>query len=47
MRAATFPEILRKILIVILIQGRLVHEGCSLPRNFEKKLNYYLNKSFR
>jgi hypothetical protein len=36
MRATAFPEILRKILIVLLVQGRLVHEGYSLYRNSEK-----------
>jgi len=36
MRAAAFPEIFRKILVVLLVQGRLVHEGCSLSRNFQK-----------
>jgi len=36
MRAAAFQENLRKILIVLLVQGRLIHEGYSLSRKFEK-----------
>jgi hypothetical protein len=36
MRAVAFPEILKKILIVLLVQGRLVYEGCNLYKNSEK-----------
>jgi hypothetical protein len=36
MRATAFTEILRKIPLVLLVQGWLVHEGCSLYRNIEK-----------
>jgi hypothetical protein len=36
MRVADFPEMLIKILVVLLVQGRLVHEDCSLSRNVDK-----------
>jgi len=36
MRVADFPENLRKILVVLLVQGRLVHEDCSLSINVDK-----------
>jgi len=36
MKAAAFQGNLRKILRVLLVQGRLIHEGCSLSRKFEK-----------
>jgi hypothetical protein len=39
MRAAAFPKILKKILIVLLVQGWLIHEGCNLSTKFEK--NYF------
>jgi len=34
-------------LVIRTHQGRLVHKGCSPPRNFEKISTKYLNKIFR
>jgi hypothetical protein len=50
MRAADFPEMLRKILVVLLVQGRLIHEGCILSRKFDKieiniRIKVFIRKS--
>jgi hypothetical protein len=41
MRDTAFTEILRKIPLVLLVQGRLVHEGCR-PAAFTEMLRKIL-----